>query len=263
MKLQLLIETNEPSPQPSFFLEGRQWTLSRLLDLENDDHLPPFACISYRWGLGREPHAMVEGLTMSTRTCPSLAAAIRIGSSNAFWTDVFCVPPAGPERQSTLENMGYIYSRATEVIIVLGEGTFSVIQEMLHKGSVSETGLQILECDEWVSSVWTYQEIVNGVSIRFVSEREIDTLAFIESSDFFNALGYSLSKWIKTTGSNTFTSMKIFPRLNALEDLLADCQVKTNTFRSALSIFSSMALKRDANPANYFYAILGTFTQSS
>ena len=263
MEFRLLIETSDPSPQPSFFLEGRQWTLSPLLDLENDDHLPPFACISYRWGLGREPHAMVEGLTMSTRTCPSLAAAIRIGSSNAFWTDVFCVPPAGPERQSTLENMGYIYSRATEVIIVLSEGTFSVIQEMLHKGSVSESGLQVLECDEWVSSVWTYQEFVNGGPVRFVSERETEISASIECTDFFNALGYSLSKWKKTTGSNIFASMRIFPRLNALEDLLADWQIGAYTFHSALSIFSSMALKRDANPANYFYAILGALTQSS
>lgn len=263
MEFRLLVETSEPSSQPSLFLEGRHWTLSQLLDLQNDKHLPPFACISYVWGSDREPHAMTEGLNMSTRTCSSLAAAIRIGSSNAFWTDVFCVPPSGAERQSTLENMGYIYSRAAKVIIVLGESTFPVIQEILSKGFVSESSLQVLECDEWVSSVWTYQEIVNGGSVCFVGEQETGTSAFIECPDFFNALGYSLSKWKHSTGSDTFATMKTFPNLNALEDLLADWQTGAYTFRSAFRIFSSIAFKRNADPANYFYAILGALTQSS
>ncbi len=264
MEFRLLVETGDSSSQPALFLEGRHWTLSQSLDLENDKHIPPFACISYVWGSGREPHAMIEGLVMSTRTCSSLAAAIRIGSFNAFWTDVFCVPPSGPERQSTLENMGYIYSRAAEVMIVLGDDTFSVIQEMLSKGVLSESSLQVLERDEWVSSVWTYQEIVNSESVRFVSERNTDdTSVFIKCFDFFNILGYSLSKWKQSTGSDKFATMRVFPNLNALEDLLADWMLGAYTCRSAFSIFSSMASKRNADPANYFYAILGALTQSS
>ena len=262
MEFRLLIETTDPRSQPSLLLEGRHWKLSQPLDLENDEQLPQFACVSYVWGSGREPHALVDGLTMSTHTCPSLAAAIRAGSCNAFWTDVFCVPHAGPERQSTLENMGYIYSRATEVIIILGKDTFSAIQEMMHNSSVSESKLQILECDEWVSSVWTYQEIVNGGSVRFVSERQADKPTSIECSDFFNALGYSLSKWQSSTESDIFATMRTFPNLNALENILADWQTAAYTLRSALSVFSSMASKRNADPANYFYAILGALTQS-
>lgn len=188
---------------------------------------------------------------MSTHTRPSLAAAIRTGSCNAFWTDAFCVPRDGPERQSTLENMGYIYSRATEVIIVLGEDTFSVIQEMIRNGFVSESDLQILECDEWVSSVWTYQEIVNGGSVRFICERQADTPASIECSDFFNALGYSLAKRQSSTGSDSFVTTRTFPNLNALEDILADWRIASYISRSALSVFSSMASKRNADPANY------------
>lgn len=262
MEFRLLVESTDPLSQPSFLLEGRHWTLSQPLDLEDDEHLPRFACISYLWGSGREPHALVEGSTMSAHARPSLAAAIRTGSCNAFWIDVFCVPRAEPKRQSTLENMGYIYSRATEVIIVLGEGTFSVIQEMIRHGFVSESDLQILECDEWVSSVWTYQEIVNGGSVRFISERQADTLATIECTDFFNALGYSLAKWKSSTGSDQFAIMRTFPNLDALEDILADWKIASYTSRSALSIFSSMASKRNADPANYFYAIFGALTQS-
>lgn len=262
MDFRLLVERTDPLSQPSFHLEDRDWTLSQPLDLEHDEHLPPFACISYRWGSDREPHALADGLTMPTRTLPSLAAAIRTCSCNAFWTDVFCVPAAGPERQSTLENMGYIYSRATEVVIVLGEDTFAVIQKMIQHGLISETDLQILERDKWVSSVWTYQEIVNGRSIHFVSEHPTDTSASIQLMDFFNPLGYSLWKWQAPTGSDTFTVVKAFPNLNALEDILADWRVGAYTLRSAFRVFSSLASKRNADPANYFYAILGTLTQS-
>lgn len=262
MEFRLLVGSTDPPSQPSLLLEGRNWTLSQSLDLKDDERLPHFACISYLWGPGREPHALVEGLTMSSRTRPALAAAIRTGSCNAFWIDVICVPRAGPQRQLTLANMGYIYSRATQVIIVLGEDTFSVIQGMMHNGPVSETDLQILECDEWVSSVWTYQEIANGGSVRFVSERQADTPASIGFFDFFNALGYGLSKWKSSTGSDLFATKKTFPNLDALENILSDCVTASYTLRSALGVFSSMASKRNADPANYFYAILGALTQS-
>lgn len=263
MEFRLLVESSDPvsqSSRSSLFLEGRHWKLSQLLDLQNDEHLPPFACISYLWGPDRETY---DGREISTRTRPVLAAAIRTGNFKAFWLDCFCVPPdGGPERLSTLENMGYIYSRATEVIIVLSEGTFSVIQEMLHKGFVLEPGLQMLERDEWVSSIWTYQEIVNGGSIRFVSDREDDTSASLEGSAFFNALGYSLSKWRNSTGSNAFDLVEAFPHLNALDDIIVDCEIGAYTLRPALAIFSSIASKRNFNLANFFYAILGALTQS-
>ena len=262
MDIRLLVETTEPLSQPSFLLEGKHWILSQSHALEDDVNLPRFACISYRWGSDREPHALVEGLTMSTHARSSLAAAIRIGNCNAFWCDVFCVPPAGLERQSTLEIMGYIYSRAAEVIIVLGEDTFSVIQKMILKSSLSKSELQILECDEWVSSVWTYQEIVNGSLVRFVSERQADTSSSIDCSDFFSALGFSLSKHQSSSDLEIFATMKTFPNLNALESILADWYIGSYTFRPALNIYSSMASKRNADPSNYFYAILGALTQS-
>ena len=262
MELRLLIETNDPVSQPSLSLESKNWTLSKPIDLGKPTQLPSFACISYRWGSEREPHALDENLVMSTHTCPSLAAAIRIGKSKAFWTDVFCVPHDGPERQSTLENMGYIYSCASEVIIVLSETSFHVIEVMIRHGLVSESDLQTLECDEWVASVWTYQEIVNGGSVHFVSERHSSVSASIECSDFFNALGNSLSTWKRSTGCDAFATTRIFPNLDVLENTLADWQTSAYTLRSALSVFSNIASKRNANPANYFYAILGALTSS-
>ncbi|MCJ1470316.1 hypothetical protein MMC07_008961 [Pseudocyphellaria aurata] len=262
MEFRLLVETTDPLSQPSLVLEGRHWALTESLDLKDGEQCPQFACISYLWGSGREPHALFAGLTMSTRTRPSLAAAIQSGSCNAFWTDVFCVPRAGPERQSTLEHMGYIYSCATEVIIVLGEDTFSVIQKMMRKDFISESDLQILERDERVSSVWTYQEIVNGGSVRFVSERHAETQASIGISSFLNALGYGLWRLEDMSSSNPFHALRTFPKLNALENILVDWQTESFTHRSALNVFSSMSSKRNADPANYFYAILGVLTQS-
>ena len=263
MEFRLLVQTTEAPSQPHLYLEGSHWELSEVLNLQDDEHVPPFACISYLWGAGREPHPLVKGNTMSARTLSSLAAAIRSSTYGAFWTDAFCVPPAGPERQATLESMGYIYSRAHEVIIVLGGDTFPVIEKMLQNGFVTESDLQVLERDEWVSSVWTYQEIVHSALVRFVSGQHAGRAASIDCTDFFSALGFSLSKWRRMVGSDTFASASAFPKLNALEDILADWQVGTYTARAALTIFSSMAHKRNANPANYFYAIVGTLTQSA
>ena len=264
MEFRLLVESNDTSSQSSFLLEEKQWTLSPALDLEDDSSVPLFACISYLWGPDREPHALVEGLTMSTHTRPSLAAAIRTANCTAFWTDVFCIPHTGAARQSTLENMGYIYSRATEVIIVLGESTYAAIEELQHHDYFSESALHILESDEWVSSVWTYQEIVNGGKVYFVSERQTGKSTFIECEDFFNALGYGLSKWEKKKVGNSILAAQIetFPHLTALETIFADWMTAGYTTRSALSIFTSIAFKRNANPANYYYALLGTLTLS-
>ena len=263
MEFRLLVEAVDPHCQPSFLLAGRYWTLSPPLDLEHGSTLPHFACISYLWGSEREPHALAKALTMSTHTCPSLIAAIRTSSCEAFWTDVFCVPHTGAARHSTLENMGYIYSRATEVIIVLGENTFSAIDELKHQQFFSEAALQTIECDEWVSSVWTYQEIINAARVYFVSERQTETFASIDCADFCNALGYGLSKWKKSASPEKLPVSKTFPRLDALETIFGDwLNNGAYTYHSALSVFTSIIVKRNADPANYFYAILGVLTDS-
>ena len=263
MEFRLLIEATDPLSQATFPLESKQWALSAPLDIDDDSTFPPFACISYLWGSEREPHALVSGETMSNHALPSLAAAVRTASCKAFWTDVFCIPRTDPARQSTLENMGYIYSRASEVIIVLGEETCTVIEELQSQDFFSEAALQTLERDEWVSSVWTYQEIVNGGNIYFVSERRGDKSTSIEGEKLFGALGYGLVKWEKSTCSNTEGTKKVFPRLSALEQIFADWQVGgAYILRPALNVFSSLAYKRNADAANYFYAILGTLTPS-
>ena len=154
--------------------------------------------------------------------------------------------------------MGYIYSRASQVVIVLGEETFSAMEELQRQDYFSESALCVLERDEWVSSVWTYQEIVNGGEVRFVSER--NTSNSIDCEMFFNALGFGLSKWEKTAGMDTASSVKVFPHLNALEQIFADWKMAGYTFRSALAAFCSLAYKCNADAANYFYAILGTLT---
>ena len=156
--------------------------------------------------------------------------------------------------------MGYIYHRASEIIIALREETFSAIAELQKQDYFSEAALKVLERDEWVSSVWTYQEIVNGGAVRFVSERYGDRSTSIEGATFFNALGYGLSKWEKMTGINTIGAMKVFLHLSALEQIFADWIVNTFPFRSAMGAFASLAYKRNADAANYFYAILGTLT---
>lgn len=266
MEFRLLVETPPPSPSspPSFPLANKHYTLSPPLDILS---ATPFLCISYIWGPSREPHALDPTRLMSTHTRPSLLAAIQNSNTcTALWTDVFCVPPPDePARQSTLENMGYIYSRATEVVVVLGGDTFDVVQKMIRREPISGADLALLERDEWVSSVWTYQEIVNGGAVRFVSEPTTATepTPSISCPEFFSALGSAIADYKRSSTACTSTAVTFlhqYPHIDAFENILADWQTAGYSARSALSIFSSMSAKRNADPANFFYAMLGALT---
>ena len=153
---------------PSINLEGREWCLTDPLDVSNKTVIPKYACVSYLWGDVRCEHAFDSNKQMSDQTLPVLAAVIRNSpDTSAFWIDTLCVPAEQPQRSATLRSMGFIYNLAADVFVALSKPTFTVIEQwrtIQAETSLSniERQLRVLEEDRWVSSVWTYQEIMNS-----------------------------------------------------------------------------------------------------
>lgn len=259
MELRLLIDASERPGSKFITLEGRSWCLSDPFDLTKPDQIPKYSCISYSWGSAREPNPLGETIEMSNRTIPSLAAAIRAQKSNAFWTDVFCVPAEEPERQATLMNMGYIYGHCAETIIVLSPASFRAVEQASRNQILTDEALQNLEGDPWVSSVWTYQEAVNCQDAYFVSEAEGSEP--VELSQFFSQLGYSLERWRKRKGAGYLDYRASFPRLDAFEDLIGDQMLAAYGQRSAYLVMSSMDRRLAGDPKNRSYAMIGAMTQ--
>lgn len=244
-----------PSP-----LEGRQWCLTPPLNISDRSSIPEFICISYLWGQGRSPNPFWNGTLMSDQTLPAVAAVMRNCSSTAFWTDSFCVPADQPRRSATLESMGFIYNLASAVFIALSAPTFAVLDQMNRSDRVSGEQLRVLDQDELVSSVWTYQEIINSQKLRLVSSHP--GAAVLDGSVFLNRLGYSLQLHGREIGLNTFELSCRFPRLDALSDLLADWMMTGYCEISALQALSNLDRRFTAEPKNYFYSLLGVFSKS-
>ena len=120
--------------------------------------VPKFTCISYVWGKDRSPNPFHPEQLMSNNTIPSLSAAIQHSEHPAFWIDALGVPSHAP-RHATLGSMGYIYSLAAEVIITCPETLHPVLSAMQSASPLPEETLHQLEQDDWVTSVWTYQEV--------------------------------------------------------------------------------------------------------
>src|SRR5947207_12130734 len=159
MLLYFLVEDHEGKTS-SFELEGHQWHLTKEeLDVSDQEKLN-FICISYTWGNGRVPGPFRDNYDISDRTIPALIAAMtHRPSCKRFWIDALCVPAEPKEKMLCLESMGFIYSRATEVIVVLSTGARAALEQMNRSDQVNYSILCDLEKEEWISRAWTYQEV--------------------------------------------------------------------------------------------------------
>lgn len=255
MEFRLVVDSpDNAEPGRTIQVNGRQWYLTQPLsvDLEHPE-LPKFTCISYVWGHAREPNPFHPGELMSSNTIPALSSAITHSTGPAFWIDALCVPPIIPVKHHTLGSMGYIYSAAEEVIITLPLSLLPVLDEMKGSDRLSEQVLLSLEEDEWVRSVWTYQEVVNAKAVYFVGGT-----AKIDGCHFLNCLGHSLKLYREARHLSAFDLSKQLPKLNALEELLADWMLSGYTERSALRAMSQFQYRYNHDPRNYFYAVVGT-----
>ncbi|KAI8947799.1 hypothetical protein F4801DRAFT_559288 [Xylaria longipes] len=217
----------------------------------------PFTCISYTWGAGREPSPFFSSFNISDRTIPAVNALVSHRPSCArIWVDAFCVPIATPERNHTLESMGYIYSQAKEVIVVLSSAARSVLAQMSTSDHIRTEHLDILEKEDWISRAWTYQEAVNSRCL-FITCEGPDS-AIVDGSHFLDCLGYTLSR-LEGTASATYKRQQ-YPRLDAFEDLIADYMIAGFGERSALQVMANMDRRCAHFAQDLFYAMMGAIS---
>jgi hypothetical protein len=150
--------------------------------------------------------------------------------------------------------MGFIYSQAQEVIVVLSAAALPAIQYMAGHDHVLEPHLVVLENEEWVSRAWTYQEAVNSQRLYITCEGARGTA--IDGGHFLNAVGYTLSQMDGSHMSKT----RRFPRLDTFQDVIADYFVAEYEQRSALVIMCNMDRRTQRDEADHFYAMIGAIS---
>jgi hypothetical protein len=249
-------------------INGARWGL-----LEQDMQLTPsepadFICVSYSWGRGRCPSPFHPPFEVSDRTIPALTATItQRPTCRKIWIDAFCVPPpSNPSlRTATLESMGFIYSRAAEVIVVLSSQALPVLQYITTTLSSSSSPpltpehLDILEAEDWVTRAWTYQEAVNARQLHFTTCAAASGV-LVESMQLFSRLGHALALLDKSKTTPPGEERKRYPRLNAFEDVMCDCAVAVYLERSALQVMTVMEERTQTWPDDHFYAMMGAIS---
>ncbi|KAI0275124.1 hypothetical protein BC834DRAFT_965561 [Gloeopeniophorella convolvens] len=263
MEFRLLAEAPPNHPGPSLDLEGQRWSITDPLDIVSDGtQVPEYTCISYVWGPGRVDNPL-SSVRMSDHTLPALRAALRNHPCRLFWQDVFCVPQDRQRKRATLESMGFIYGRATQVVVVLSEASIHAFDAMTRwkestPDEVTDEVANTLEGDPWIRSVWTYQEVVNSRHLYFVGEG-VDNL-LVDGTQFLNSFGYFLYRYRKKTNLSAFDTRVQYPFLDSLEDVVLDWKTGDYGERSALQVLSSMNMKVWDDVANYFYSMIGAIT---
>ena len=162
--------------------------------------------------------------------------------------------------------MGFIYNLAADVFVALSVPTFTVIDQWQNKPAETslsniERQLRVLEEDRWVSSVWTYQEIMNSKTVHFVTTQPGAGPALISGIDLFDQLGQTFQQYKKGYGLNDFELRRRFPAADALQELVADWCISDYLGVSALQVMSNLDRRFSFVPKNYFYSMLGVFTQ--
>jgi hypothetical protein len=152
--------------------------------------------------------------------------------------------------------MGFIYSRAAEVIVVLSNAARPVLEQMSASDHVDSVHLDILEREEWVSRAWTYQEAVNSRTLYITCEESHG--AIVDGSHFLNCLGYTLSRLDRSGLVND--QRQRYPRLDAFEDLIADYMIAGYQERSALQVMSNMDRRTQLHREDHFYAMIGAIS---
>ncbi|OQV07930.1 hypothetical protein CLAIMM_12283 [Cladophialophora immunda] len=253
-----LLSQDPECGQGSIEIERRHWKLAaHNLDAPDAEHIR-FTCVSYAWGEGREGSPFHPGYDISDRTIPALNAVVSHRPSCArIWIDAFCVPVDTPERIHTLESMGFIYSRAEEVIVVLSTAARPVLEQMSTSDRVDPVHLDALEREEWVSRAWTYQEAANSRALYITCEEPRGII--IPGSHFLNCLGYTLTR-LDGSVPTAADKRQRYPRLDAFEDLIAEHMLAGYQERSALQVMSNMDRRTQRRSEDHFYAMIGAIS---
>ena len=257
MDLWLLVErlVDGAAEDRTLFIAGRTLHLIHFPNIATHP-CPQYVCVSYIWGSERVPNSLTVGpQQLSSNTLPALQAALSSSDASAFWIDAFCIPTLQPARRRTLQSMGYIYSQAHEVQVVLSPASFAAVRKLQSGDRLDEKELSVLEQDRWISSVWTYQEVINSHRLSFVCL--ILPGISVDAENFLNRLGYTLELYKKSTGLDSVDVAEHFPHLDSMQDLIADWLVSEYTRSSALAIMSNMDRRVWTDDDSYFFAMIG------
>ncbi|KAI1160273.1 hypothetical protein F5B18DRAFT_633503 [Nemania serpens] len=252
-----LLERDAVGSGKTIAIGGSYWGLVAYdLDTFNIQDVP-FICLSYSWGSKREPSLLHPGLYISDRTGPALASVVtHRPSDKRIWVDAYCVPTETAEKNLTLQSMGYVYSSSEEVIVVLSSAAHPVLEHMSVSDRLNPDHLGVLDKEEWVSRAWTYQEAVNSRRLSITCEG-LNT-AIVNGSHFLNCLGFALSRFDGVVAISE--KKRLYPHLDAFEDLIADYLVAGYQERSALHVMSQMDRRSHYLPQDHFFAMMGAIT---
>jgi hypothetical protein len=239
-------------------LGKRSWLVTDVPQLLSPDHTLEYTCISYSWGPGRVAHPLAPGQLMSDRALPSAEVVIHALQPKAIWLDALCVPMTEPERTACLRSMGAIYASASQVAAVLSETSSTVLEQIHEAGRIDTRALLALEQDDWVSRAWTYQEMVNGQNVRFLNQAS--AAVSVAGDQLLNAVGAAIADYKKARAVDSFELRRSHPRLDSLEDLIADWLAAPYAERLAYQVMSSMDRRVAEQADDRFNAMIGAIS---
>jgi hypothetical protein len=154
--------------------------------------------------------------------------------------------------------MGQIYGLAAQVIAVLSNSCSAVLEQINDTDRLEPALLRLLEEDDWVSRAWTYQEMVNSSNVYFITEA--GNGVSVGGEQFLNAVGKAIADYKKAQGFDSFKLRTLRPRLDSLEDSIADWLTAAYLERTAYQVMSAMDRRISEQAEDHFNAMIGAIT---
>jgi hypothetical protein len=259
----LLVRSTALAPSNARTIEfsGIRWTLTDYMRMPTDAEAPDYTCISYSWGSGRTVNPFEPEQSISDRAIPAIESTIRALQPAAIWIDSLCVPSEDLARAACLQRMGTIFGTATRVAAVLSKSCAAILEQIHGTGRMDPAALTVFESDNWVTRAWTYQEIANSKAIYFITEGGSGIA--VEGQQLLNSIGHAISDHKKSEGIEPFESRSRYPRVDALEDLLADYMIAGYLQRFAYQVMAAMDRRYSERPEDLFNAMIGAITSTA
>lgn len=233
---------------------GKPWVL---VDFKQLSDAPPYTCISYSWGKTETINIFGNDRDASVRTTPVIETVINAiqsteceesamksmffseeklaeklalvrDASHAIWIDSLCCPQQQPEAEICIQNMGEIYSEATQVFVVLNTDCDKTVLKISKKESLNLEDYLAIANDDWIDRLWTYQEFANSKMMFIVAEDK--------GSAFISELQFLCALMSDAVAYDDIQDIELFQKLERMNLLVAEQQMEE---RSALQIMSA------------------------
>jgi hypothetical protein len=256
----LVRATDDDRATDILVLGGVKWKLGEWRGLPAQGGGIDFTCISYSWGSAFVPHVSEPGQVMSARAPAVVQTVIAALAPSALWVDAYCVPASDPERQACIRSLGTIYGGASQVVAVLSAAWAPAVERLAQGNHDLSSEVDRMGSDDWVARVWTYQEILNSPGMRFIAEGAHVSLSAME---MLSGVGQFMVERERALGIDAFALKKLHPRLDALQEVLAEWQIGSYLERPVFQLLSGMGTRDSTLPDDRYNAIIGIVTQES